>query len=206
MTQSPEAASLRIVMAQLDFMVGDINGNADRIIAACHTAHTEHAADMIVFPELALTGYPPEDLLLRPHFIEDVEAAVERLCREITGVVAVTGYPLQRDGALYNAAAVIQEGAVVACYEKQHLPNYSVIDEKRYFSQGGSATVVNIGQVPVGLTICEDIWEPGPARRAAAAGARLQVNINASPFHTGKGTEREELLALRAGETGIPIV
>ncbi|MGB5306862.1 MAG: nitrilase-related carbon-nitrogen hydrolase, partial [Gammaproteobacteria bacterium] len=206
MIQAPAATNLRIVMAQLDFLVGDIDGNADRIIAACRTAHTEHAADVIVFPELALTGYPPEDLLLRTHFIDEVDAALARLCREISDVIAIAGYPLRRDGALYNAAAVIQGGAVVARYEKQHLPNYSVFDEKRYFSQGNATAVVNIRDVPVGITICEDIWAPGPARATAAAGARLLVNINASPFHAGKGSERELLLAQRARESGIPIV
>ncbi|MGB5605793.1 MAG: NAD+ synthase, partial [Gammaproteobacteria bacterium] len=206
MIQAPAATNLRIVMAQLDFLVGDIDGNADRIIAACRTAHTEHAADVIVFPELALTGYPPEDLLLRTHFIDEVDAALARLCREISDVIAIVGYPLRRDGALYNAAAVIQGGAVVARYEKQHLPNYSVFDEKRYFSQGNATAVVNIRDVPVGITICEDIWAPGPARATAAAGARLLVNINASPFHAGKGSERELLLAQRARESGIPIV
>ena len=123
-------------MAQLDFMVGAIEANADRIIAASTRARDELAADVIVFPELALTGYPPEDLLFRPHFIEDVETAIERLCREIDGIAAIVGYPVQDGGNLYNVAAVLQAGRIVARYRKQHLPNYSVFDEKRYYRPG----------------------------------------------------------------------
>jgi NAD+ synthase (glutamine-hydrolysing) len=206
MTTAPAAAGLRIVMAQLDFMVGDVYANADKMLKACVRARDELRADVIVFPELALTGYPPEDLLLRTHFIEYVDVAVEHLCSEITGITAIIGYPLQQGGELYNAAGVICDGGVAAVYRKQRLPNYSVFDEKRYFSAGDAACVVNLRGVPVGISICEDIWNPAPARQAAAAGARLLVNINASPFHAGKRDERERLLKERAGETGLPIL
>ena len=197
---------LRIVMAQLNFMVGDIHSNAEKIITASKHARDVLLADAIVFPELALTGYPPEDLLLRAHFIEHVEAAVERICREVMGITVITGYPLEQAGDLYNAAGVMQEGSVVGVYKKQRLPNYSVFDEKRYFKAGTAACVVNIKDVPVAITICEDIWEAGPSRQAAEAGAGLLVNLNASPFHAGKQAQREQLVAERARETGLPIM
>ena len=193
-------------MAQLDFPVGAIDANVDRIIAACQRARDELAADAIVFPELCITGYPPEDLLLRPHFQEFVDRAVDRVTREIAGIVAVIGHPSRQGEALFNVASVIAEQKIVACYRKQHLPNYSVFDEKRYFQPGDAPCVVSIREVPVGLTICEDLWEAGPAGQAAAAGAQLLVNLNASPFHAGKGRERETLLQQRALETGIPVM
>ena len=206
MTTEQAAADLRIVMAQLDFMVGDVHANAGRILRACKRARDELAADVIVFPELALTGYPPEDLLLRRHFIEYVDAAVELLCREISGITAIVGYPLQQGEELFNAAGVICDGHVAAVYRKQRLPNYSVFDEKRYFTAGDAACVVHVRDVPVAITICEDIWSPAAARQAAAAGARLLVNINASPFHAGKRDEREHTLRQRAAETGLPML
>jgi NAD+ synthase (glutamine-hydrolysing) len=206
MSKQQSVTDFRIVMAQLDFLVGDIPANAARIIDACHRARDELAADVIVFPELSITGYPPEDLLFRPRFIELVEQAVEQISREISGIVAIVGYPSRDGEALYNVAAVIQQGTVIAGYRKQHLPNYSVFDEKRYFTAGDAPCVVTIKGIPVGITICEDIWEPGPARQAAAAGASLLVNLNASPFHAGKGFEREVLLEQRASEAGLPVV
>ena len=200
------SADLRIVMAQLNFMVGDIRSNADRIIAASTRARDELAADAIVFPELALTGYPPEDLLLRAHFINDVEAAVEHICRESKGITVIVGYPLEQEGDLYNAAGVIQDGSIAGLYKKQRLPNYSVFDEKRYFKQGTTACVVPVKNTRIGITICEDIWKAGPARQAAEAGADLLINMNASPFHAGKQVQREQLVAERARETGLPIM
>jgi NAD+ synthase (glutamine-hydrolysing) len=205
-TTGKNAPDLRIVMAQIDFMVGAIGANAERIIAASARARDELAADVIVFPELALTGYPPEDLLHRSHFIGQVEVAVERLCRRISGIDVIVGYPLRAAGNLYNAAAVLREGKIVARYRKQHLPNYGVFDEKRYFQPGDAPCIVNFRGIECAVTICEDIWEPGPARQAAAAGAHLLINLNASPFHAGKRREREQLLALRARETGLPMV
>lgn len=206
MSRDTSSSDLRIVMAQLDFPVGAIDANAGRVIDACRHARDELGADAIVFPELCITGYPPEDLLLRPHFQEFVERAVERVTREISGIVAVIGHPLRHGGSLFNAASVIADGSVIAGYCKQHLPNYSVFDEKRYFQPGAAACVVAVRDVPVGITICEDIWKPGPARQAAAAGAQLLVNLNASPFHAGKGLEREALLQQRALETGLSVM
>lgn len=204
MNPSPPA-DLRIVMAQQNFLVGDIPANTRRILAACEQARDELRADAIVFPELSLTGYPPEDLLLRPHFIEHAELAVATLCSDITGITAIIGYPLQQLGKLYNVAGVIQEGTITL-YRKQHLPNYSVFDEQRYFTAGSEPCVVRIREVPVGITVCEDIWEAAPAAQAAAAGAQLLINLNASPFHAGKHNERERLLAGRARQAGIPMM
>ena len=192
-------------MAQQDFLVGAIEENAGRIIAACRQA-VELQADVVVFPELALTGYPPEDLLLRSHFIEDCEAAMQRILREVQGVTAIIGHPVKEEGVLYNVASVVRDGSVVARYRKQHLPNYGVFDEMRYFRPGDSACIVMVRDVPVGITICEDIWQAGPVHQAAAAGARLLLNLNASPYHAGKGFEREVLLEQRASETGLPVV
>jgi len=204
MTHKPES-SLRVVMAQQNYLVGDVHANARQILAACARARDELAADAIVFPELALTGYPPEDLLLRPHFIEQVEAAVASLRQDIAGITAIIGYPLQQQDDLYNVAGVFQEGGITI-YRKQHLPNYSVFDEQRYFTPGDEPCIVHINGVPTGITVCEDIWESGPVRQAAAAGARLLININASPFHAGKGAEREQRVAQRAQRAGLPIV
>jgi len=193
-------------MAQQDFLVGAVEANTAQILAACKRARDELAADVIVFPELAVTGYPPEDLLFRAHFIEHVEHAMERLCAGISGITAIVGYPLRQAEGLYNAAAVIRDGGVAAVYRKQHLPNYGVFDEKRYFRAGAAPCVVDIHGVPVGITICEDIWQPGPVQQAADTGARLLININASPFHAGKRHERERLVMQRAQETGLPVM
>ena len=192
-------------MAQQNYLVGDIHANAVQIRVACERARDEMAADAIVFPELALTGYPPEDLLLRPHFMEHVEAAVESLRQDITGITAIIGYPLQQQDDLYNVAGVLQDGNITV-YRKQHLPNYSVFDEQRYFRPGAEPCVVDINGVATGITVCEDIWEPGPARQAAHAGASLIININASPFHAGKSAEREQLVAERSQQAGLPVV
>ncbi len=169
-------------------------------------ARDEQGAHAVIFPELTLTGYPPEDLLLRSELIKRVEQVLDDICREIKGIDIILGYPRQRDGKLYNAAGVIRDGEIVAEYFKALLPNYSVFDEKRYFEPGDRPCVVDMNGVPVGLTICEDIWHDGPAARAAGAGAKILLNLNASPYHTGKGVEREDLVRKRCLETGIPIV
>jgi len=163
-------------------------------------------ADCIIFPELALTGYPPEDLLLRPSFIRQVTAGINILLEKIAGIDVIVGYPRAQEGSLYNSAAVIREGSMIAVYDKHLLPNYSVFDEKRYFSAGSSSCVVDIKGVPVGITICEDIWQPHPLKLCCEAGARLVVNLNASPFHINKGQERETVVRQRINECGIPIV
>jgi NAD+ synthase (glutamine-hydrolysing) len=193
-------------MAQLDFLVGAVAANAGKVLAAAARARDELRADAIVFPELALTGYPPEDLLFRAHFLDQVDAALERLCREVQGIAVIVGFPLREGPHLYNAAGVIADGAVRACYRKQLLPNYGVFDEKRYFSPGGVPCVVSIADVAFGITICEDIWEQAPAQQAAAAGAQVLINLNASPFHAGKHDERVQVVRQRAQETGLPVI
>jgi NAD+ synthase (glutamine-hydrolysing) len=198
--------TLRILIAQLNLLVGDIAANRDRIIAVAMEARDRLGVDLVVFSELTLTGYPPEDLLLRPEFIERVEAALEHILAESQGIGLVLGYPKRDLGSLYNVAGLIQDGRLVAEYAKQMLPNYSVFDEKRYFHAGHVPCLVDVKGTRLGLTICEDIWEEGPTRQAAEAGARLLINLNASPYHTGKAPEREELLVRRAREHGLPIL
>ena len=184
--------------------VGDIAANAARIRAGLSGAR-ETGADLVLFGELALTGYPPEDLLLREHFLADAQAALLDLAAETHGVVAIVGFP-ERAEHIYNAAAVLADGAVQAIYRKVHLPNYGVFDERRYFQPGTSGATIELGGRLIGLTVCEDIWLPGPpASEEAADGARLIVNISASPYHAGKGAERERMFAQRAREDGVPI-
>ena len=196
--------NLKIQIAQLNFLVGDIEGNARKIIDLALSGGT--SVDAIMFPELAITGYPPEDLLLRRDFIQRVEQAVELIQSTVRDVYLIIGYPRRRDGALFNVAGVLFNGAVVAEYEKHKLPNYSVFDEKRYFSPGREAVTFELKGLRIGLTVCEDIWEAEPAAMSRAAGAQLLLNLNASPFHIGKAPEREELVQRRARENGVPII
>ncbi len=196
--------SLTLALAQVDLLVGAVDGNVARIEAACRQAR-EGGADAVVFPELALTGYPPEDLLLRPGFIHRCGEALRRLASEVVGIDVIVGHPEPDGDALYNAASLLRGGRVVATYRKHRLPNYSVFDEKRHFSAGDDPCVVDIAGVPVGLTVCEDIWHPGVAAASVAAGAQLLVNINASPFHAGKQAEREAMLRARQAEAPVPI-
>ncbi len=200
------ASRLRLAIGQLNLLVGDVPGNTTRVIRAAQQARHDLAADVIVFPELTLTGYPPEDLLLRLHLYDQVMAGLERLCREVRGIDVIVGYPRRLEGKVFNAVSLIRDGIVIATYHKQLLPNYSVFDEKRYFTAGSEPCVVDIGGVPVGLAICEDVWQPEPVRLAARAGAQLIVNINASPYHMEKGREREQIMAERARENSLPVV
>lgn len=197
--------TLRLVLAQINPLVGDVDGNAARIIAAAERARDEFRADAVLFPELCLTGYPPEDLLLRPGLHVRVLRALEEVKRRVTGITLILGLPQQAAGGLFNAAVVLRDGRLLGRYHKQHLPNYSVFDEKRYFTAGGEPCVVAINGVNVGITICEDVWHPGPVAQAVAAGARLILNLNASPFHIDKGYEREEVVRARIEETGVPL-
>ncbi|WP_071872911.1 NAD+ synthase [Atopomonas hussainii] len=197
---------LRIVMAQLNLHVGDVHGNLARLIAAAQQARDEQRADVIVFPELALSGYPPEDLLLRSSMQRRIERALHELAQAVSGIYMVVGYPWVDGELRYNAAAVLADGQILASYYKQKLPNYQVFDEKRYFSAGSEPCVLEIKGVPVALTICEDIWFAEPMAQAKAAGAQLMLSLNASPFHLDKQSEREAMLAERAREGGMPIV
>jgi NAD+ synthase (glutamine-hydrolysing) len=188
---------MRLALCQMNSTVGDIDGNAARIRDAQRQA-TEAQADLVLFPELALTGYPPEDLLLREDFLARAASALEQIAAGTHGPVAVVGFP-ERAEDVYNAAAVLADGRVHAIYRKVHLPNYGVFDEQRYFQAGSAGAVIDIGGQRVGLTVCEDIWEPGPpATEEALAGATLIVNISASPYHAGKGAQRERMFAQRA--------
>jgi NAD+ synthase (glutamine-hydrolysing) len=188
---------MRLALAQINTTVGDLDGNRERILARLNEAK-EAGADVVLFPELAVTGYPPEDLLLRPSFVQAAEGSLAQIAREARGIVAFVGTPhLDRD--LYNVCAVCAGGEVKALYRKRFLPNYGVFDEHRYFAQGRDLFLLEHGDVLIGPTVCEDIWQPGPpATELALAGAQLIVNISASPFYVGKEREREQMLQTRA--------
>jgi NAD+ synthase (glutamine-hydrolysing) len=197
-------ATLRFALAQYDFPVGAVARNAEHVRALIRQARDEHGAELIVFPELTLSGYPPEDLLLRPSFLATCERELAEVAQATQQVAAYVGHP-HTLGEVYNAASLIADGAVVFTAHKQALPNYTVFDEKRYFRPGHDSTVTDFAGVRVGWLVCEDIWEPEPAARAAAQGAELLVVINASPFDLGKSIQREELLGRRARENGVAI-
>jgi NAD+ synthase (glutamine-hydrolysing) len=191
------AQPLRIALAQIDATVGDIEGNAAKIADWAARARDERAS-LVVFPELALTGYPPEDLLLKTHFLGAARVALDELAADISGIVALVGFP-ELNGDVYNSAAVLADGEVKAVYRKMHLPNYGPFDEQRYFRAADQPATIELNGVTVGLTICEDIWEPGPpATDEALSGAELIVNLSASPYHRGKGPTRERMLVQRA--------
>src|SRR3990167_11218216 len=185
---------LNIVMAQLNFLVGDIEHNTDRIINASLEARDKLHADIIVFPELTLTSYPPEDLLLRPGLYHRVEDELERLCQTITGIDVLIGFPEKIAEKRYNAAGLIRDGKIIAKYYKHYLPNYSVFDEQRYFSKNKEPCVVDIKGIPTAITICEDLWHPEPMLQAKNHGAKLMISINASPFDTLKSAERLKII------------
>ena len=198
--------SLKIVMAQENFLVGDIAGNCNRVIESALRASEQHGADIIVFPELTLTGYPPEDLLLRPSLQVRVEAALRSIEEQVRNITVVLGCPILAGDTLYNAAVVIQDGKRVAQYFKQNLPNYQVFDEVRYFKPGMDGGVFTVKGVTVGLSICEDIWFSEPVAQAKQEGAEIILNLNASPFHIEKLAQRKSMLAQRAQEVQLPIV
>ena len=188
---------MRLALAQIDTVVGDIDGNRERILEGIRAARGQ-GADLALFPELAVTGYPPEDLLLRTGFLRAAWESLEQIAREAQGIACLVGVPhLDRD--LFNACAVLADGEIKAVYHKRFLPNYGVFDEDRYFQSGRDLVLLRLGETLVGPTVCEDIWQPGPpATDLALAGAQVVCNISASPFHLGKGREREEMLAVRA--------
>ncbi len=195
---------MRLALAQVDPVVGDLDGNRDMIVARIEEARAA-GADLVLLPELAVTGYPPEDLLLRPGFVRAARASLDEIAARTEGIVALVGVPLF-DGALHNACAVCVDGEVRAVAKKRHLPNYGVFDEKRYFSSGDEITLVEVAGTKVGITICEDMWIPGPpTTELAAAGAELVVNLSASPFHVGREQEREEIFRTQARENGVRV-
>ncbi|MGN0857974.1 MAG: NAD+ synthase [Stenotrophomonas sp.] len=200
--------SLRIALAQFDFPVGDIAGNTTRIIEMIATAREEFDADLVLFPELALCGYPPEDLLLRPAFLARCEQAMQQIAASVSGITAIVGWPQSHGSVVYNAASVLRDGRIEQTYRKRELPNYAVFDERRYFTvdPDGGSCVFELNGVQVGLLICEDLWYAEPMADTLAAGAQLIVAPNASPFERGKHAQRDALLAERARDNGVGIV
>jgi NAD+ synthase (glutamine-hydrolysing) len=196
---------LTIALAQIDPTVGDLDGNAEKIRAGIDRARSE-GVQLVIFPELALTGYPPEDLLIKTQFLRRAAERLDEIAEAAEDVVALVGYPQLRDD-VYNACAVLADGQVQAVYRKTYLPNYGVFDEQRYFQQGTEPALIEVDGIPVGLTICEDIWQPGPpATSEALAGAQVIANLSASPYHAGKGHEREQMLAQRARDNIAAVV
>lgn len=196
---------LTIALAQLNTLVGDIPGNTQKAISYAQRAVTELQADVVIFPELTLTGYPPEDLLLRPSLDSRIDRALSELTAANLSITLVVGYPRRINGKLFNMAGVIQSGKMVAEYAKQCLPNYQVFDEKRYFAAGDSACVFDLKGIPTAVTVCEDIWFAEPMAQAKAAGAKLMLNLNASPYHQGKQVTREQIVADRAQDGAMPV-
>ncbi|HEY0660324.1 MAG TPA: NAD+ synthase [Lysobacter sp.] len=198
---------LRLALAQFDFAVGAVEANELRIVELIHEARQVHGADVVLFPELALSGYPPEDLLLRPSFLADCEAALGRIAESTRGIVAVVGWPQSAGAVVYNAASVLRDGRIAHTYRKRELPNYAVFDERRYFDVDPDREdcVFEVDGVRVGLVICEDLWFPEPLAGTVAAGAELVLVPNASPFERDKHAQRDALLAQRVHESGVAI-
>ena len=194
---------IRFALAQHDFLVGDIVGNAKKA-RTCISEAKAVGVRVLLFPELALTGYPPEDLLLRPGFLGQNRAALKSLAREVQGIDVIIGHPWVEDDCIYNAASWIKDGEIKGRYFKQELPNYGVFDERRYFSSGSESLVVDVDGLKVGVIICEDSWEPKPAKLAKSAGAELLLMPNASPYHEDKLAARQVMFSKRSAETGLP--
>ncbi|MGH2803935.1 MAG: NAD+ synthase, partial [Thermoleophilaceae bacterium] len=196
---------LKVALAQIDPTVGDIRGNTAKIAEHTGAARAQGAA-LVVFPELAISGYPPEDLLLKTSFLDQVGSALEELAAQTRGIVALVGFPERADD-VYNSAALLADGEVAAVYRKMYLPNYGVFDEQRYFQSGSEAGFFELNGIPVGVSICEDIWEPGPpAMTEALAGAQVIVNLSASPYRAGYGHARERMLVQRAVDNLAAVV
>lgn len=198
--------SLKIALAQINFLVGDITANSAAITQAAHHARDELHADIIVFPELIITGYPAEDLLLRTDFIIAANNALYQLAETIHDIVLVIGFPEMAQGKLYNSAIVFHQGISLACYRKQALPNYGVFDERRYFSAGNKPCVFEYHGTFIGLTICEDVWQDGIIASTQQAGAEIIITLNASPFHAGKMYQRETIICQQIKAVAIPLV
>jgi NAD+ synthase (glutamine-hydrolysing) len=194
-------------MAQLDLVVGDVEGNTSRIIAAAVRARKEFGADLVMVPELSVSGYPPEDLLFHSGLRAQVTRSIERLKSEVHGITLVAGYPEYAGDRIFNSAIVMRDGAVLANHRKACLPNYRVFDEKRYFTPGTLPTLLDLNGIRAGILVCEDVWDPEPAAQARSAGAEVLLVINASPYEVNKQSQRElEVVGRRVGETGIPLV
>ena len=196
---------MKLAIAQINCTVGDVAGNC-AAIAACALRARESGASLLLTPELALSGYPPEDLLLRDDFYLACEAALCQLAQSAAGITLVVGHPAQQEGKHYNAASVLRDGNIVATYFKHQLPNFSVFDEVRYFEPGSDALVFEHEGVKLGLLICADVWEAAPAQQAAAAGAQVLLALNASPYHLQKQLARHRVSGQRVAETGLPLI
>jgi NAD+ synthase (glutamine-hydrolysing) len=199
-------ANNNIAIAQINLRVGDVKGNTNLIIENILRAKHKSHADIIIFPELAITAYPPEDLLLRPALHSQIENSLKNIGKASNGIDVIIGYPLFLEGKLYNSCSLIRDGEIKETYHKQLLPNYGVFDEKRYFKPGNEIIIFDLNGIPTALSICEDIWETWPCKQAKEAGAKLMININASPYHSEKAVMREELLKMRAQESGLDII
>lgn len=200
------SATFTVVMAQLNPLVGDIHGNTDLVLERARDAIRLHQADMVVFPELVLTAYPPEDLLLRPSLDGRIRQALQRICAAALPTSLVIGYPGREAGRSYNMLAVIKDGELIGTYKKQRLPNYQVFDEKRYFKRGSEPLVLQLGGMRMGFCICEDLWKPYAMAQAAAAGAQVMININGSPYHLDKVGERRSVMRQRVAEGSMPLI
>jgi NAD+ synthase (glutamine-hydrolysing) len=198
---------LRCALAQLNLVVGDVDGNTSRIVAAAVAARDQHGADVVLVPELAVSGYPPEDLLFHSGMRLQVGRSLERLKQEVLGITLIAGYPEYDGSKIFNSAIVIRDGVVLANHRKACLPNYRVFDEKRYFTPGTEPTIVELNGIKAGVLVCEDVWDAQPARQARDAGAQVLLVINASPYEVGKQAQREqEIVRARIAESGIPLV
>jgi len=197
--------ALRLALAQVDFLVGDVQGNLARVVSTAQRARDELACDLVVFPELTLSGYPPEDLLFHRGFRRQTDAGMARLRKEVSGIGVIVGYPEYVDMDIYNSAALVSDGAVLANHRKSELPNYKVFDEKRYFRSNDQPTVVERKGFRLGLLVCEDIWVAEPAQLARAAGAELLIVINASPYELHKQRERETIARDRVLDVRVPM-
>jgi len=198
--------SLKIALAQVNLVVGDIKANSAKIIQSALYARDRLNADLVVFPELSVTGYPPEDLLLRPDFIDQAEKAVSEIAGQVCGIDVMLGFPGNHQGKLYNSAAVLRDGAVLARYRKNALPNYGVFDEKRYFAADNQSCLFTLKNTVIGITICEDIWQTGILANNKQAGAEIVVTLNASPFHAGKIHQREAIVVDQIKALELPLV
>lgn len=201
-----ESGILKIALAQVNFLVGNIAGNIDNIIQAAAYARDQLVADMVVFPELIVTGYPAEDLLLRKDFIEEANNAIHVIAESVNDIALVLGYPELADNKIYNSAIVLYQGVSLACYRKQALPNYGVFDERRYFTPGKQPCIFEFNGHFIGLTICEDVWHKGVIEASKAAGADILLTLNASPFNLGKIHQREQVICAQVKTVGIPLV
>jgi len=206
MISTEESANLRIALAQINFMVGNIAANVDNIIKTANAARDDLGADMVVFPEQIVTGYPAEDLLLRKDFIVAANNAIHQIAEGVNGIALVVGFPELNDDKLYNSAVVLHNGVTLACYRKQALPNYGVFDERRYFTPGNKPCVFEFNGSFIGLTICEDVWQEGIIAANKQAGADILLTLNASPFNLGKMQQREAVVCSQVKSAQIPLV